>query len=83
MGGAHSFNACAAGMRCTSIVSITSIAADSLAAGVISDFQFESGRNRLSDKVYFQYEIDPHCHEHNHAPPAVSCRQTNGSDQSP
>src|ERR1700759_2380117 len=56
----HSFSACAAGTRWDSRVSMTSIAADSRAAGVISCFRLRNGANRLDQQQDLQREVDPH-----------------------
>src|SRR5579871_2769596 len=63
----HSFNACAAGMRAASMVSITSIAADSRAAGVMGLFHFCSGESRLDQQQHLECEIEPHHEQHKHA----------------
>jgi hypothetical protein len=47
----HSFSAFAAGLRWASILSITSIAADKRAAGVIANFQLET-RNQIRSKIF-------------------------------
>src|ERR1051326_8498941 len=63
----HSFNACAAGTRWASMMSMTSIAADSRAAGVISSFRFRGDHNRLDKQKNLQREVDPHRKQYKHA----------------
>ena len=49
----HSFSAFAAGTRWASMVSISSMAAESRAAGVIQIFQFETWRPRqISSRIF-------------------------------
>src|SRR5258708_15122123 len=61
----HSFSAFAAGTRWASMVSISSMAADSRAAGVIQNFRF--GDERRSDEQNLQREINPHREQHYHS----------------
>src|SRR5689334_1858631 len=60
----HSFSACAAGIRWVSMVAITSMAADSRAAGVMETFQRPHPLNKEQDP---QREIDPHRQQYKHA----------------
>ena len=48
----HSFSAFAAGMRSASMVSMSSMAAESRAAGVIQDFQFENGSAQIRSRIF-------------------------------
>src|SRR5947209_5469358 len=57
----HSFSACAAGMRWVSMMAMTSMAADSRAAGVMDSLSC------LKRKKNLQREIDPHREHHKHA----------------
>src|SRR5947207_1890513 len=63
----HSFSAFAAGTRWVSMVSISSMAADSRAAGVIESFLVESDSSFASDEEQNpQREVDPHREQHQH-----------------
>ena len=48
----HSFSAFAAGMRWASMVSISSMAAESRAAGVIQNFRFEKEGAQINSRIF-------------------------------
>jgi len=58
MCGAPLLSAFAAGTRWVSMVSISSMAAESRAAGVIQDFRFE--KRALDQQQDLEHEIEPH-----------------------
>jgi hypothetical protein len=64
----HSFSTFAAGIRWMSMVSSTSMAAESRAAGVMENFRLENERNPASDQQQnLQGEVDPHGEQHQDA----------------